>query len=146
MSRKDKGVAVVLDYALDNRPSTGDGRPAVSTTRQAPVSSCRRRGAVEGGGSGVARSGSRIPGTKRRHVTPLMARTEPIPVSMKINAGKLAEWAAHRLGQRARELGRSAGPSREPPAYRCSRKGSLVPRLSPPKKRRLAHHSAVRDL
>src|SRR5439155_1347980 len=60
------------------------GRPAVFITRQAPVSSCRRRGPIEGGGSGVARSGSHLPGTKRRHVTPLMARTEPSPVSMKM--------------------------------------------------------------
>jgi hypothetical protein len=42
-------------------------------TRQAPVSSCRRRGPIEGGGSGVARSGSHLPGTKRRHVTPAVA-------------------------------------------------------------------------
>ncbi len=60
------------------------GRPAVFITRQAPVSSCRRRGPIEGGGSGVARSGSHLPGTKRRHVTPLMAWTEPSPVSMKM--------------------------------------------------------------
>jgi len=60
--RKDKGVAVV-DYALDNRPSTGgSGRSAVSTTRHAPVGSCHRRGAVEAE-AGVARSGSHLPGT-----------------------------------------------------------------------------------
>src|SRR2546426_10279773 len=86
------------------------GRPAVFITRQAPVSSCRRRGPIEGGGSGVARSGSYLPGTKRRHVTPLMARTEPSPVSD--DAGKLADWpgpAAHGLGQRCVNWGGRPG-------------------------------------
>jgi hypothetical protein len=45
---KRQGRSRHLDYALDNRPSTGDGRPAVSTTRQPPVGSCRRRGCGRG--------------------------------------------------------------------------------------------------
>jgi hypothetical protein len=42
--RKDKGAAI-LDYALDNRPSTmgeGNGRPAVSPTPEAPIGSWLR--------------------------------------------------------------------------------------------------------
>jgi hypothetical protein len=50
MTREPKRRGRSRRYALDNRPSTGrgNGRPAVSTTRQAPVGSCgrgrRRRG------------------------------------------------------------------------------------------------------
>ncbi len=62
--RKDKGVAI-LDYALGNRPSTGEGEvggrlcPQRARRQLVPVIEGVRSRAAE---AGVARSGSHLPG------------------------------------------------------------------------------------